>query len=291
MPTIHPTAHVDPACVLADDVVIGPYCVLTGRVTLGAGCRLLGNVYIQGPTTIGEGAVIYPFACVGFEGQDVKFKPGSPTPGVVIGKNAILREHATIHAATKPDKPTTVGDNAFLLVNAHIGHDCVVGHNVVMVNNSCLGGHVTMGDNCLLGGGAVIHQFVRVGRFAVFSGDCGSNLDVPPFCTCNERNRIGGINRVGLRRNGFPREHITALMETYREFLRVNYSNADRVAALRERGRTCPPLLEMAEFIEGSKRGIAPGIGKPPRGAASWIRELLRGNNQPDLEEELDEAL
>src|SRR5689334_22475420 len=105
MPVIHPTAAVSREIELADDVEIGPYCVLNGRVTLGAGVRLLGNNYVSGPVWIGEGTIVYPFTCVGFPPQDVKFKPGDVTAGVVIGKQCILREHVTIHAASNEHTP------------------------------------------------------------------------------------------------------------------------------------------------------------------------------------------
>ncbi len=291
MPRIHPTAHVEAAANLAEDVEIGPYCVVRGPVTLGAGVRLLGNVYLQGPLTIGEGSILYPFVCVGFEPQDVKFKPGHATAGVVIGKHAILREHVTVHAATKPDAPTRLGDHVFMLVNSHVAHDARVGNHVTMVNNSALAGHVQVGDNVLLGGGAVIHQFVRVGRFVVFSGDCAVNLDVPPFCVVSERNRVGAINRIGLRRNNFPREQITALLQAYRDFLRSPLPKAEILAGLRSRAAECPPIAEMADFIEQSTRGIVGGMGKPPRGYSSLLRTLAAKPGAVAEAEDDDEGL
>jgi UDP-N-acetylglucosamine acyltransferase len=289
MPTIHPTATVDPAVELAPDVEIGPSCVVSGPVKLGPGVRLIGHVYLQGPLSIGAHSIIYPFACIGFEPQDVKFKPGHPTAGVVIGERAILREHVTIHSATRPDRPTRLGDDVFMLVNSHVGHDAQIGSRVTMVNNSAAAGHVEIGDNVLLGGGAVIHQFVRVGRFVVFSGDCAVNLDVPPFCIVSERNRVGSINRIGLRRNGFPREHITALLHAYRDFLRLPMPNTAIVEGLRARGAHCPPVQEMAEFIAASKRGIVGGMGRPPRGYSSLLRALASNADALLAAEDTDE--
>ncbi len=269
---------VSPECELADDVQIGPYCIITGRVTLRAGCRLISHVQIQGPALIGAGALLYPFACVGFEPQDVKFRPGHPSAGVVLGTNATLREHATIHASTKIDVPTRVGESIFMLVNAHIGHDSQVGNNVVMVNNSCFGGHAQIGDNVLMGGGSVVHQFVRVGRFAHFGGLAGASQDVPPFCVCHTINRIGGINRVGLRRAGFPRDHITAVMQAYAQVIKHPMDNETAINRLRELAleTACPLVDELADFIVGTKRGIAAGMGKPPREAGAWFRSAVR---------------
>ena len=274
MPTIHPTAVVSPDCHLAPDVQIGPWCVVSGNVTLGPGVRLLGNNYINGeggPVAIGARTIIYPFACIGYEPQDFKFAPGSKTAGVVVGEDCLIREHATIHAASNDHTPTRIGNRVFMMVNTHVAHDGQVGNNVVMVNGAGLAGHGIIGDNVTLGGNAVIHQFCRIGRLVMMSGDCAVSLDVPPFCMVNERNRIGGLNIVGLRRSGMPRDQITEVRRAFRDLLRRPMPRSRVVEELRRRaalgcnGAGCPPLLEMAEFIAASKRGITPGMGKPPR--------------------------
>jgi len=272
MPLIHPTATVSKEAELAEDVQIGPFCVLIGKVRLGRGVRLIGNNYINGPTTIGDGTILWPFACFGFEPQDFKFGPGAQTAGVVIGSNCMIREHATVHAATSADKPTVVGDKCFLMVNTHVAHDARIGNNVVFVNGAGIAGHGEIGDNVTLGGNAVIHQFCRIGRLVMMSGDCAVSLDVPPFCMVNERNRIGGLNQVGLRRAGVAREHITELRRAFRDVLRTPMPRKEAIAILRERGATCPPVMELADFFESSKRGICPGMGKPARGARTGSR-------------------
>lgn len=263
---IHPTAMVSPESELADDVVIGPYCVLTGRVRLDEGVRLLGNVYVNGPVSIGKRTVAYPFVCVGFGPQDVKFKPGMVTAGVEIGSDCILREHVTVHASTSQEAPTRIGDRMFMMGSTHVAHDCVIGNDVTFVNGAKVAGHVVIENNVTLGGNAVIHQFCRIGRLVMMSGDCAVSLDVPPFCMVNERNRIGGLNQVGLRRSGMPREHITELRRAFRDVLRPSLPRKEAIQILRERGATCPPLLELAEFIVTTKRGITPGMGRLPRG-------------------------
>lgn len=284
MATIHPSASVSPQAVLGPGVEIGPFCVVSGPVTLGAGVRLVGNVYVSGPAEIGENTIVYPFSCLGFPGQDWKFKPGDATPGVKVGNNCILREHVTIHSATKPDRPTTVGDRCMLMVNTHLGHDARIGNDVVMVNNSALAGHADLGDNATLSGSVGLHQFVRVGRFVFMSAGVGVSMDVPPFCVVPERQRMEGINRVGLRRAGFPREHITALDEAFRKVFRPgNLSRAEMIAKLEEIADGCPPVLEMAQFVRESKRGICPGSGRPPRLFAPLLHRLRRGQGSSAL--------
>jgi UDP-N-acetylglucosamine acyltransferase len=275
--SIHPTAYVSPQCELADDVEIGPACVIQGQVRLGRGVRLIGHVYINGPVTIGEGTVLYPFATVGFPAQDFKFKLGDPTAGVVVGANGIIREHATIHASTSRDTPTRVGDRIFLMVNSHIGHDAQVGNNVILVNNSAVAGHAILGDSVTLGGTVMIHQYTRVGRLAFFSGLTGSSMDVPPFCLVPERNRIAGLNLVGMRRSGMPREHITQVREAFRRALRPNIQRPEMIQILDEMGRDCPPVMEIADFVREAKRSIIPGPGRIPRLLASWTHLVRRG--------------
>lgn len=267
MPKIHPTAVVSPQCELAETAEVGPYCTLTGRIRLGEGVRLIGHNYLNGPVTIGSGTVVYPFACLGYEPQDYKFKPGMTTAGVEIGSDCLIREHVTIHAASNDHTPTRLGNRVFMMVSTHVAHDCTVGNNVVFVNGAGCAGHCEIHDNVTLGGNAVIHQNVRVGRLVIMSGDCGIGLDVPPFCMVSERNRIGGLNLVGMRRAGIPREHITEIRRAFRDLLRVPMPRPEIIAELRARAGACPPLGEMADFIAATKRGITPGMGKRPRGS------------------------
>ncbi len=254
MPTIHPTAIIGRECELAEDVEVGPFCVLNGRVRLGAGVRLIGNVYLDGVVTIGERTQVYPFACIGFPGQDVKFKRGDKTAGVVIGADGILREHATVHAATNDHTPTSIGDRVFMMACSHVGHDGRIGTGVTMVNAAAVGGHGQVGDGAILGGGALIHQFSRVGRQAFLSGGSAISTDVPPFCIASGRNMLAGINLVGLRRGGMPRDQITLVRAAYRAALRAPLTRTEMLDRLQELGRDCPPVAEMARFVAEAKR-------------------------------------
>ncbi|MDX2131021.1 MAG: acyl-ACP--UDP-N-acetylglucosamine O-acyltransferase [Planctomycetota bacterium] len=257
--SIHPSAIIDPACEIGPGVEIGPGCVLRGEVRLAEGVRLMGMVYMQGPVRVGPRTTIYPGVCLGFPPQDVKFTLGMATAGVSIGADTILREHVTIHAASKPPEagpPTSVGDRCFFMAGSHAGHDVQVGNDVVLVNNVLLAGHVHLADRVTVGGASAIHQFCRIGRFAFVSGLTAISRDVPPFVIAAERNLMWGINAVGLRRAGFPRPHITLLREAYREAFRVPRPRAEQIEVLRTIGADCPPAMEMAEFVAASKRGI-----------------------------------
>lgn len=265
MPTIHPTAIVAPEVVLASDVQIGPFCIVSGKVTLGAGVQLLSHVNISGPVEIGAGTMVYPGAAIGFPGQDFKFKIGMPTAGVKIGAGCLLREHITIHAATKEQGATTLGDRVFMMVNSHVGHDCRIGDDVILVNNVACGGHSEVHQKAIISGGTVVHQFNRVGKFAMVSGGSAFSQDVPPFCIGWGRNTLRGVNVVGMRRNGYSASDINAVREAFRELLRSGMPKAELIEKLRQDGRNHTPLLDLADFIETSKRGVA----APPRGRDS----------------------
>ena len=258
-PVIHPTAIVGKECELGEGVEIGPYCILSGRVNLAQGVRLIANVHVHGPVDVGENTKIWPFVSIGFPPQDVKWKDGNPTAGVKIGRDCLLRENVTIHLASKTEHPTSVGDKCFLMVGSHLGHDARIGNSVVLVNNVLLAGHSEVGDNATLAGAAAVHQFTRIGRMAFISGMVGVAMDVPPFCVSGARNTLHGINLIGLRRAGVPREHITAVRSAFRRAFRERVPRTDMIQILEDLGRGCPLVMEMAEFVKTAKRSVATG--------------------------------
>jgi len=288
MPVIHPSAIVSAECTLGDSVEIGPYSIISGRVKLGDGVRLIAHVHISGPAEIGPGTILYPGACIGFPPQDVKFKPGDPTAGVVIGRDCLIREHATVHAATKLDIPTRVGDRVFMMVNTHLGHDARADNDSILVNNASMAGHSYLGERAILSGACMIHQFTRVGRLAMLSG-ANVSMDLPPFCVATGRNRIGALNFVGMRRNGISRRDIDAVKAAYREVITPSPPRAEMIAALAERAASSPAVAEIHRFVVEAKRAVCPGRGRPPRELTRWLQAARRGT-LPDAELVADES-
>lgn len=262
MHSIHPTAVVSKECEIGDGVEIGPFCVISGPVKLGAGVRLIGSSHLCGPLTVGAGTVIYPYCTIGFPGQDFKFKMGDPTAGVVIGKNAILREHATVHAATKPENPTRIGDNVLMMCTAHVGHDAVLENRAILVNGAALGGHSHVGEAATLSANVGVHQFCRVGRLAFVSANVAVTRDVPPFCMSAHRRYMAGLNLIGLRRSGMPAEQINGLREGFRDAFRTFRVREEQISILEARARTCPPIEEWVRFLKDKKRTIMPGFDR-----------------------------
>jgi UDP-N-acetylglucosamine acyltransferase len=255
---------------------IGPRCVIEGPVVIGEGCRLLGDCRLHGDTALGSGSVVYPYACVGFGPQHVKIKPGDPIGGVRIGPGAVLREHATVHASMYPGQHTVVGERLYLMVSAHIGHDCVLGNDVIVCNGALLAGHCEIGDRVYVSGNAAVHQFCRVGTGAMLAGGTACNLDVPPYCTLVGPNMLGGLNLVGMRRSGVPREEITLARQAYREAFRARVDRAEQMRRLEALADRSAPVRLMADFVRGTKRGVLSGDGKPRAQTLNWLHEMLR---------------
>jgi len=254
MPEIHPSSIVSKEFDLASDVVIGPNCLLIGKGSIGGGSRLIANVTLNGPIVIGQRSELYPGVCLGFGPQDVKFKPGMPTAGVLIGDDCLIRESVSIHASTKTDIPTRIGNRVFMMVGSHVGHDGRVDDDVVMVNQTALGGHCHVATKATIGGGAMIHQFGRVGRLAFVSGLSAISCDTPPFCVAHSRNILGGLNLVGMRRNGITSDAITNVREAFRVALKPNYPRQQTLDLLAPLAEKCAEVAELLEFYATAKR-------------------------------------
>lgn len=260
LPNIHPTAIVDPQAQLANDAYIGPGCVISSRATIGPGCRLIGHVYLNGPVTLGQNNTLYPFVCIGFEPQDVKYD--GTTAGVQLGDRNVLRESATIHCSTRADRPTTLGHDNFLMTYAHVGHDVVISNGCTLVTGAMLGGHAQVEDGVIFGGNGAIHQHCRAGRLSLIGGASTALKDVPPFTVCQELNRIIGVNLIGLRRNGVPREAIDQIKTAFQILYRSGHSNpvaADLIEELAaQQGPGADLLDEIVQFVRTSRRGLCP---------------------------------
>ncbi len=259
MPQVHPTAVVDPSARLADDVCIGPLCVIEGEVELGPGCRLEAQVFMKGPMAAGANNHFYPNTYIGHEPQDRGFDPRRLGAGVTIGRDNIFREGVSVHRATG-DAPTTVGDDNYLMVNAHLGHDTVIGHHNTLANGVLLGGHVQLADHCVLGGNAVVHQFVRIGRLSMISGVAGLTQDMPPFCVCYTTRSISSLNIVGLRRAGY-RGHVRHLKAAFDILFLQRHANHVAAELIEQRFTDDPLCREFAGFVRETHRGITPYLG------------------------------
>ena len=257
MKNIHATAVIEDGAAIGDNVVIGPYCCVGSDVSLDDGVRLLSHVVVTGRTTIGPNTHVYPFASIGHQPQDLKYK-GEPSR-LEIGANNIIREHVTMNPGTEGGgMVTVVGNNCLFMVGAHVAHDSGIGNHVIFANNATVGGHVTIEDYAILGGLSAVHQFVRIGRHAMVGGMSGVEQDVIPYgSVIGNRARLAGLNIVGLRRRGFSRGEIALLRKAYRLLFAEEGSLAERLNDVSEMYKENQPVMEIVEFIRGeSNRAI-----------------------------------
>ncbi|HEY1612715.1 MAG TPA: acyl-ACP--UDP-N-acetylglucosamine O-acyltransferase [Rhizomicrobium sp.] len=258
--TIHPTAIIESDARIAQGVIIGPYCVVGPHAELAEGVVLHSHVVIKGHTEIGSGTVVHSHCVLGGPAQMRRNNP--PGMRLVIGSENILREGVTISTGSSAGHGiTTIGNRCYLMAASHVGHDCIVGDDVTLSNGAQLGGHVEIGDGAILGGLAAVQQFGRVGRYAFISGLSGVTTDVIPYgMAIGLHVRLGGLNLIGLRRRGIPRERIHALRAAYRIiFLEGDGRIQDRAAHVGARWPEMPEVQEVVAFILAeAKRPICP---------------------------------
>ncbi len=253
---IHSTAIIADAAKLDSTVQVGPYSVIGENVEIGAGTVIAPHVVINGHTTIGESNHIYQFSSIGEANQDKKYA-GEPTK-TIIGNNNIFRECCTVHRGTIQDNGITrIGNDNLVMCYTHIAHDCQIGNQIILANNTTLAGHVHINDWVIMGGFSMVHQFVHVGVHA-FSAISGIVLkDIPPYVMAEGRPAAPrAINSEGLKRRGFSRDTITAIRRAYKIIYRQKLSLDDAMSSISEMADDYPELACMPEFIRASKRGI-----------------------------------
>ena len=254
---IHPSALVDPDAQIGADVEIGPFSIIGPQAVIGEKTTVQAHVVIEGDVKIGTGNFIGHGAIIGAPPQDVSFSPERKTK-VEIGNDNVIREYCTIHRGSPEDSATKIGDKNFLMAGAHIGHNCVIGSNVIIANNCLLAGHVRVDDNAFLGGGSTFHQHMHIGRLVMVQGSSAFGKDLPPFVIAAERNSVFGVNVVGLRRAGFTakdRDEIKAAFKLiYQSGLNVRQA-LERAATM----KFSAPAREFVDFVANAKkRSICP---------------------------------
>jgi UDP-N-acetylglucosamine acyltransferase len=254
---IHATAVVSPEAEIGHDVTVGPYCRIGPRVKIGNGCRLESHLVVEGPTIIGEDNQFYPFATIGLQAQDLKYK-GEET-FLTIGNHNVFREYVNINRGTKGGGGyTRIGDHNFLMAYAHVGHDSILGNHIILANAATLAGHVTIEDHATVGAFSGVHQFCRVGTHGYVGGYSVVTKDVLPYSkTVSERNTHAyGPNVIGLTRKGFSSEAISDIKAAFRLLLQSKLNTTQAVAAIREAKLQSAEVQIILDFIETAERGV-----------------------------------
>jgi UDP-N-acetylglucosamine acyltransferase len=263
-PAVHRSACVERGAQLGAGVEVGPFCHVGSRVVLGDGVRLTSHVSVAGDTNVGARTRIFPFASIGHEPQDLKYR-GEPV-SLTIGQDCIIREGVTINPGTAGGgSRTIVGARCAFLANAHVAHDCRLGDDIILSNNVMLAGHCQIGDFAIISGGAAAHQFVRIGAHAFVGGLAGVENDVIPYgIALGNRAALAGLNIVGLKRRGFSRESIHDLRRAYRALFAPEGTLKERVEDVAVEFAAHAEVQQILDFLrEGGERAICmPRAGK-----------------------------
>ena len=256
---IHPTAIVEKGAKLGAGCVVGPGAIVGAEVELGDGCVVGPRAVLEGKVRMGAKNRIGIGAVIGAEPQDLAYQGAKS--GVVVGEGNVFREYVTIHRGTKEGTDTVIGSGCFLMVGAHVAHNCRLADGVVLVNNVLLAGYVEVEEKAFLGGAVVVHQFVRIGKLAMVRGQTRVGMDLPPYCMAVATNGVCGLNSVGLRRAGVKPENRKALQRVYEEFF---FGGKNRVQALEVirmgKDAKVAEVGEFCDFIQKTKRGICHGL-------------------------------
>jgi UDP-N-acetylglucosamine acyltransferase len=258
-PRIDASARIEAGAQIGHDVSIGPYCTIGPHVTVGDGCRLLAHVNLTGHTSIGARTVIHPFASLGSPPQSVHYHGGATR--LVVGADCDIRENVTMNTGTEDGGGITeVGDRCFLMVGAHVAHDCKVGSNVTFSNNVLLAGHVTVGDHVLFGGGAAVRQFVRIGEGALIVGLSGARADVIPWGAVHGPfAQLVGLNVIGMRRRGIAKADVQRYRAAYRTLFFGEGEFRARLERVAADYAGDPLVAKMIDFIRAGKRPLTMG--------------------------------
>jgi UDP-N-acetylglucosamine acyltransferase len=250
---IHRTAIVDPKAKISSSVNIGPYSIIGPNVEIGKDTDINSHVSIAGHTKIGKNNKIYPFASIGNDPQDLKFK--GEISSLEIGDNNKIREYVSINPGTDGGSGVTkIGNNCLFMVSSHVAHDCNIGNNIVVVNNVAIGGHVHIEDNAIIGGNSAVHQFIRIGKFAMIGGMCAVIRDVIPYGLVHgNRSILQGINLIGLRRNNISNHDITLLSNAYKELFKSE-NLSENLKNLSDDFKKNNLVMEILEFLQKDKK-------------------------------------
>lgn len=255
MEKIHSTAIIDPSAEIAEDVQIGPFTIIGPDVKIKSGTVIHSHVVIEGHTEIGSNCKIATAAVIGTAPQDLSYK-GEPTQ-VIVGDNTVIREYVTINRASGEGGITSVGSDCMLMAYTHLAHNCKVGNKVLMANYTGLAGHVEVDNNAFIGGITAIHQFVKVGRNAIISGFSGTRQDIPPYSITDGRPAIiRGVNKIGLRRNGFSRAQIDNMRKAFKIIFFEKHTLSNSLEMLPNEVEMDEHVLHLVDFMKNSKRGV-----------------------------------
>ena len=253
--SIHKTAIIEDGAKIGKNVSIGAFTVIGSNVSIGDGTTIGSHTFIDGYTILGENNAIFSHSVLGTDPQDLKFD-GEKTY-LIIGNNNTIREHTLINTGTQGGgSKTIIGNGNLIMGHVHMGHDCIIKNNIVIANSTVLAGHVEVDNNAVIGGMSAVHQFCKVGEYAMLGGGSIVVQDIPPFCICEgNRATLRGLNINGLRRNFENRDDINQIKKAYKFLFESGNAIAQSANELLENSEN-KYVKQLAQFVLDTKRGI-----------------------------------
>ena len=253
--SIHPTAIVHSSAEMLDGVEVGPYAVIEENVRIGARTRIMAHAFVGRGTVLGEENVLHPGAVLGHTPQDLSCT-GLENANLVVGDRNVFREYCTIHRGSRDGGSTVIGDDCFIMAQAHIAHDCKIGSRLILAGGALLAGHVHVEDRAFVSGNAAVHQFCKIGTLAFVAGLARVARDPPPYLMVKGDSQVHGINRIGLERAGLNEEQRLDVRRAYKLLYRKGLRLEHALAKIRDTLSHSPHALHLVEFVENSERGI-----------------------------------
>ena len=249
-------AIISPNAIIEDGVTVGPYAYIGDNVHLKKGVKIMHHANIYKNTTIGENTVVYPFASIGTEPQDLKY--AGETAYLEIGKNNTIREFCDFNFATGEGEKTKIGDNNLFMAYVHVAHNCEIGNNIVIANATQLAGHVVIHDFAIIGGLVGIHQFSRIGSYAMVGGASMVKKDIVPYAIIDYKDEhTRSFNIIGLRRRGFTKEEIDTVKALFRIMFHSHLNITQALNKIKEEMDLNNNIIKyFVEFVETSERGV-----------------------------------
>ncbi|WP_269524816.1 acyl-ACP--UDP-N-acetylglucosamine O-acyltransferase [Coraliomargarita parva] len=254
---IHSTAVIEDGAELDDGVRVGPYAYIGPMAKIGKGTHVMHHATVDGATTMGENNEVHPYAYVGGKTHDLKYRGGSP--GLRIGSGNVFREFTTVHCATTEETETVLGDHNLILSYSHVAHECIVGNHLVMSSHAALGGHVEVGDHVNIGWGSGVHQFCRIGDYAMAGAASKVVQDIPPYMIGDGNPAmVRTTNKVGMERSGFTPDQVSLVRRIFKVFYKEGLNRSQAIEKLVATEDAEDPVVRaFLEFVQGSQRGLA----------------------------------
>ena len=245
--------------VIGNNFQTGSFTVIEEDVIIGDNVEVGNNVYIANGARIADGVKIHSSAQISIAPHDLGYKDEKTM--CEIGEGTVVKELATLCRGTTGKagslEKSTIGKNCYIMNFSHVGHDNVIGDNVILTNSANCGGHVVIGNYVNVGALTGIHQFVKIGDYCMIGTCIKVVKDVPPYMMVSrEPSRFIGLNKVGLRRRGFSAEQIGNIERAYGLIYNSQYNVSDAVEKIKEEMEITNEISNILNFISNSKRGI-----------------------------------